>query len=312
MTHAAPAPRRAYLDHAATTPMLPEAVAAMTEQLAPGRQRLLAARLGPRHPARRGGVPRADRGGAGLPPGRGRVHLRRHRVRQPGGQGTVLGAAADDARRTRILATAVEHHAVLDPLHWLAERDGAAVELLPVDAECRLDIEALKRAIDRDPGRSPLVVGDVGQQRGRHAPADRRGGRPGARPRDPRAHRRGAGRRPGAGRLRRVRHRRTHPDRAQARRPVRRRRPRRTTRAGGHRAAARGRAGARHPLRHDRRPGDRRASPPRSSCPCGVGRSTPPGCRALRDDLVRRVREVVPERRRQRRPGAAGCRATPT
>ena len=29
-----------------------------------------------------------------------------------------------DARRTRILSTAVEHHAVLDPLHWLAERDG--------------------------------------------------------------------------------------------------------------------------------------------------------------------------------------------
>ena len=40
---------------------------------------------------------------------------------------------------------AVEHHAVLDPLHWLAERDGAAVELLPVDAEGRLDIEALER-----------------------------------------------------------------------------------------------------------------------------------------------------------------------
>ena len=44
--------------------------------------------------------------------------------------------------------TSVEHHAVLDPLHWLAEHEGAEVELLPVDALGRLDVDAL-RAVDR-------------------------------------------------------------------------------------------------------------------------------------------------------------------
>ena len=42
---------RIYLDHAATTPMVPEAVEAMTRELTTGRQRLIAARFGP---ARRG------------------------------------------------------------------------------------------------------------------------------------------------------------------------------------------------------------------------------------------------------------------
>jgi cysteine desulfurase len=62
-----------------------------------------------------------------------------------------------DARRTRILSTAVEHHAVLDPLHWLAEEEGAEVELLPVDGEGRLRVEALREAVERDPASVAVV-----------------------------------------------------------------------------------------------------------------------------------------------------------
>ena len=62
-----------------------------------------------------------------------------------------------DPRRTRILTTAVEHHAVLDPLHWLAEREGAEVELLPVDRAGRLDVDALRDAVERDPGSVALI-----------------------------------------------------------------------------------------------------------------------------------------------------------
>ena len=126
MTDAAPAPRRTYLDHARHDPMLPEAVAAMSEQLlrvgnasslhASGRD------------ARRVVEESRERiaGALGCRPG--------EVVFTSGGtesdnlavKGTVLGAAGRaTARRTRILSTAVEHHAVLDPLHWLAERDGA-------------------------------------------------------------------------------------------------------------------------------------------------------------------------------------------
>ena len=64
---------------------------------------------------------------------------------------------AADPRRTRILSTGVEHHAVLDALHWLAEQDGAEVELLPVDEHGVLDLDALRATVERDPGSVSLV-----------------------------------------------------------------------------------------------------------------------------------------------------------
>jgi cysteine desulfurase len=62
-----------------------------------------------------------------------------------------------DPRRRRVLSTTVEHHAVLDALHWLAEHEGAEVELVPVDRHGRLDVDALREAVDRDPGSVALV-----------------------------------------------------------------------------------------------------------------------------------------------------------
>src|SRR3982751_5531326 len=43
-------------------------------------------------------------------------------------KGVYWSRRAEDPRRVRILATAVEHHAVLDPLHWLETREGATAE----------------------------------------------------------------------------------------------------------------------------------------------------------------------------------------
>jgi cysteine desulfurase len=62
-----------------------------------------------------------------------------------------------DPRRTRILSTAVEHHAVLDPLQWLQQTSGADVELLPVDERGRLDVSALSTAIQSAPETVALV-----------------------------------------------------------------------------------------------------------------------------------------------------------
>ncbi len=56
-----------------------------------------------------------------------------------------------DPRRTRLLSTAVEHHAVLDSLHWLSDAQGAEVELLPVDRVGRLRLDALRESVERDP-----------------------------------------------------------------------------------------------------------------------------------------------------------------
>jgi cysteine desulfurase len=72
-------------------------------------------------------------------------------------KGVYWSRRAEDARRVRILATAVEHHAVLDPLHWLEAGEGASVGLLPVDAAGRLEVGALEEAIERDPGSVALV-----------------------------------------------------------------------------------------------------------------------------------------------------------
>jgi cysteine desulfurase len=49
--------------------------------------------------------------------------------------------------RTRVLASAVEHHAVLDPIEWLAAHEGADVTWLGVDGEGRVDIEQLERTV---------------------------------------------------------------------------------------------------------------------------------------------------------------------
>ncbi|MFC5179255.1 cysteine desulfurase family protein [Nocardioides taihuensis] len=146
-----------YLDHAATTPMLPAAVEAMTRQLAAvgnpsslhasGRQ------------ARRVVEESRETIAQALNCRPGEV------VFTSGGtesdnlalKGIYWARHAGDPDRRRVLSTAVEHHAVLDPLHWLAAAEGAEVELLPVDARARLDVDALRASVERDPGSVALI-----------------------------------------------------------------------------------------------------------------------------------------------------------
>ena len=140
-----------YLDHAATTPMIPEALAAMSDQLqslgnpsslhASGRaarrvveeaRETVAQALGarPSDVVFTAGGTEADNLAV---------------------KGLWWARRKDDARRIRILASAVEHHAVLDSLHWLESEDEARVEYLPVDRRGRVDLDALHTAIASDP-----------------------------------------------------------------------------------------------------------------------------------------------------------------
>jgi cysteine desulfurase len=59
-------------------------------------------------------------------------------------KGIFWGRRRTDPRRTRVLVSAVEHHAVVDPAFWLAGHAGADIVLLPVDGEGRLDLDALR------------------------------------------------------------------------------------------------------------------------------------------------------------------------
>ena len=150
-------PPTVYLDHAATTPMRPAAVSAMTAHLlevgnpsslhASGRQ------------ARRIVEESRETIAQALNCRPGEV------VFTSGGteadnlalKGIYWARRATDPTRRRILSTSVEHHAVLDPLHWLSEREGAEVELLPVDRQARLDVDALRAAVERDPASVALI-----------------------------------------------------------------------------------------------------------------------------------------------------------
>jgi len=56
-----------------------------------------------------------------------------------------------DPRRRRVLVSAVEHHAVLDPAHWLSEAQSAVVEPLPVDPTGLVRPETLVAALAGGP-----------------------------------------------------------------------------------------------------------------------------------------------------------------
>ncbi|MFI7278384.1 cysteine desulfurase family protein [Streptomyces sp. NPDC049879] len=147
-----------YFDHAATTPMLPEAVAAMTAQLtATGNASAL---HGSGRRARRVVEEGREAIAAALGARPSEVVL------TAGGteadnlavKGLYWARNAADPRRTRILASPVEHHAVLDPVRWLADHQGATVEWLPVDAHGRVHPEALRLVLADDPGSVALVT----------------------------------------------------------------------------------------------------------------------------------------------------------
>ncbi|MFG3440230.1 cysteine desulfurase family protein [Nonomuraea sp. NPDC047897] len=143
----------AYLDHAATTPMLPEAIEAVTEQL--GRvgnaSSLHAAGRRVRRVVEEARETIADALGA----------RPSEVVFTSGGTEAdnlaVKGLYWARAPRTRILMSAAEHHAALDPAQWLADSQGAKVELLPVDEAGRVHPDTLRAAIAAGPDDVALV-----------------------------------------------------------------------------------------------------------------------------------------------------------
>ncbi|WP_328531849.1 cysteine desulfurase [Nocardioides sp. NBC_00368] len=150
-------PRTVYLDHAATTPMAPAAIEAMTAELAlVGNASSLHA-SGRR--ARRVLEESRERIAAVLGSRPGEV------VFTSGGteadnlalKGAYWARRGQDPARTRILTTTVEHHAVLDPLQWLETTEGAHVELISCDTTGRVDLDAMKAAIERDPASVALI-----------------------------------------------------------------------------------------------------------------------------------------------------------
>ena len=63
-----------------------------------------------------------------------------------------------DPARTVVLASAVEHHAVLDPVQALADSESATVFWLPVDPQGRIRLDALQQLLDEHSSRIALVT----------------------------------------------------------------------------------------------------------------------------------------------------------
>ncbi|MBD8059865.1 cysteine desulfurase [Cellulomonas sp. JH27-2] len=146
-----------YLDHAATTPMLPGAVAVLTDQLArtgnpsslhtSGRaarrvveesREQLAASLGarPSEVLWTSGGTEADNLAI---------------------KGLFWARRSHDQDRRRILVSAVEHHAVLDPAFWMAEHAGAELVLLPVDGDGVVLVDALRDELEAHGDQAALI-----------------------------------------------------------------------------------------------------------------------------------------------------------
>ncbi|MFJ6570769.1 cysteine desulfurase family protein [Streptomyces sp. NPDC091292] len=141
----------AYLDHAATTPMLPEAIEAMTAHLTVTGNASSLHAAGRR--ARRTVEEARETLAAALGARPSEVVLTSGGTEADNLAVKGLYWARRDAEpsRTRVLTSPVEHHAVLDAVHWLGEHEGATVEYLPVDAHGRVHPDTLREAIARDP-----------------------------------------------------------------------------------------------------------------------------------------------------------------
>lgn len=144
-------PRRVYLDHAATTPMVPAALEVMTAHL--------------------GDVGNPSSLHASGRAARRVVEESREQIAQALGcrPGEVVftsgGTEADNLAlkgiwwtraaqldgAPRLISSAVEHHAVLDPLDWLQDDGQAQVLLLEVDRDGRIDLDGLRRLVAEGP-----------------------------------------------------------------------------------------------------------------------------------------------------------------
>ncbi|CAN5534069.1 cysteine desulfurase family protein [soil metagenome] len=151
-----------YLDHAATTPMLPEVLAAYTAALtlvgnpssihSQGQQakRMLeearesvAASVGADSVEvtfTSGGTESINLALKGL-----------YWARNPSGSSDAGGSSLSrPPTRNRILSTRAEHHATIDALEWLAAHEGAIIEWMPVDQYGRIDLDHLAAALAPD------------------------------------------------------------------------------------------------------------------------------------------------------------------
>ncbi|WP_017973684.1 cysteine desulfurase family protein [Actinopolyspora halophila] len=147
-----------YLDHAATTPMRARAIAVMSDALSTlGNASSL--HTSGRRARRAVEESREDIADAlGARPSEVLFTAGGTESDNLAVKGIFWARRAADERRRRVLASAVEHHAVLDTVEWLAEHEGAEVTWLEADAWGRVTPETFERAVREAPDEVALAT----------------------------------------------------------------------------------------------------------------------------------------------------------
>jgi cysteine desulfurase len=137
---------RIYLDHAATTPMVPEAVEAMTRELT--RVGNASSLHASGRSARR--VVEESREAIAAQVGANPAELIFTSGGTESGNLAVKGAfwSAVEVGRRQVVTSTIEHHAVLDSVAWLAHSGSAEVSYVPVDPAGRVDLSVLAGTVD--------------------------------------------------------------------------------------------------------------------------------------------------------------------
>jgi cysteine desulfurase len=141
--------RSVYLDHAASTPMHPAAIGEMAAALS------MVGNASSLHTAGRAARRRVEESRETIA---ARLGARPSEVIFTAGgtdsdnlavKGIYWARRDADPSRRRIITTAVEHHAVLDAVEWLAQHEGAEVTFLPTGADGSVTPGALGDALAR-------------------------------------------------------------------------------------------------------------------------------------------------------------------
>ncbi|WP_298806944.1 cysteine desulfurase family protein [uncultured Pseudokineococcus sp.] len=150
-------PARVYADHAASAPVLPEAAEAVLRALSLTGNASSAHAEG--RAARRVLEESRERVAASLGAAADEVVLTSGGTEADALAVTGLYRARreQDPARRRVLVSAVEHPAVLEPARGLAAAEGAELVLLPVDERGRLRTDALAAELERHGGATALV-----------------------------------------------------------------------------------------------------------------------------------------------------------
>ena len=140
--------RTAYLDHAATTDVLPAAASAYAHQMS------VVGNASALHFAGRAARRVVEESRESMAKALG---ARPSEIIFTGGgteannlaiKGLFWARHGADPRRTRIVISAVEHHAIMDPAGWMHAAEHAEVIYIPVTASGTVDLEALRAEIE--------------------------------------------------------------------------------------------------------------------------------------------------------------------